>query len=60
MKRYLFEIDAEGKPIKGTVVEYPDEYTVEGTEEVWLNTGRSTYVNGEWVITPEGDVTDGV
>ncbi|ALS27206.1 hypothetical protein IJ21_18050 [Paenibacillus sp. 32O-W] len=49
-KKYLFAIDADGKPTVGTVLYYPEEYTHEVPEEVWDNRDRAQFVDGEWVI----------
>jgi hypothetical protein len=66
-KRYLFAVSEDGRPSIGTVVEYPAEYTVEGTEEVWLNQDRAFFVDGEWMVYDplivekgqNGDITTG-
>ena len=51
-KKYMFGIDENGKAMMGTVLEYPDEYTTEGTEEVWENQERAFYdeQTGTWTV----------
>jgi len=51
-QKYLFGLDETGKVRIGTIMYYPDEYTVEGTEEVWLNQDRAFYdtETGQWTI----------
>lgn len=58
--KFMFQIDANGKVISGTKLEwsgdptaipsYPSNYTTEGTQQVWDNQDLSTYANGAWTI----------
>lgn len=58
--KFMFQIDANGKVISGTKLEwsgdptavpnYPSYYTTEGTVDVWNNQSLSTYTNGNWTI----------
>lgn len=50
MKKYFFAVNEDGRPTKGTVIDLPDEYNAEGSEEVWLNQGRAFFTNSEWIV----------
>lgn len=49
MKRYFFEINVDGKPTRGTALDVPNEYTVEGDESIWLSQERSFFESGQWI-----------
>lgn len=50
VQRFFFSVRENGSVEAGTVIEYPSEYTHEGTEEVWENQSRAFYKNGGWVV----------
>lgn len=49
-QKYMFSVNEQGKAATGTVIDYPNEYTHEGTQEVWENQERAFYVDGQWII----------
>jgi len=51
-KKYVFSIGENGKVLTGTILDYPDEYTVEGTKQVWENQERAFYdaQSGNWTV----------
>lgn len=52
MKKYVFTIGENGKAHTGTVLEYPDEYQYDGSEDVWNAMERSFYdkESGKWTV----------
>lgn len=50
MKKYVFGLNPNGQVKIGTILEYPDEYTIEGSEDVWNTQNRAFYVDGAWTI----------
>jgi len=54
MKKYLVgRLDPDGKPVVGTVLDYPDEYTHEVTEEQYQNMHRLQIIDGDPVLHAE-------
>jgi hypothetical protein len=43
-------LDADGKAKAAITINYPDDYTHEGTEEVLANLERAQFVDGQWII----------
>jgi hypothetical protein len=50
VKKYVFGLAENGQARIGTVLDYPDDYTDEGDEDVWNNQNRAFKVNGQWTI----------
>jgi hypothetical protein len=46
----MFGLAENGQVRIGTALDYPDEFDVEGSEDVWNNQNRAFYNNGQWTI----------
>lgn len=57
--KYVFTIDEQGKPTRGTTLTYPDEYEVDGTEGVWNNQDRAYYdrISKTWTVHEQLQLT---